>query len=173
MLTLRSSSVEDTRAVAGALADLARPGDLVVLSGDLGAGKTAFCGGLAAGLGVVGPVTSPTFALHRRYAGSLLAFEHFDVYRLSGPDEADDLALDEVLEHGGVVAIEWGERIAPVLPADRLDVSIRWGDAEDERRIELRWGTAWADRAEALAAALEPWRTNGTEHRDPAGTGRC
>ena len=145
-----------TRRLAGAVAGLVDDGDLLVLVGDLGAGKTAFTQGFAAALGVEVPVTSPTFTLANRYCGRLLV-NHLDVYRLSGVAEARDLAIPELLEQG-VTLIEWGEMILPALPDDRLDVSITFGQGDDDRLIELRCvGGHWSGLRDDLSCALRPW----------------
>ncbi|MCY4175504.1 MAG: tRNA (adenosine(37)-N6)-threonylcarbamoyltransferase complex ATPase subunit type 1 TsaE [Acidimicrobiaceae bacterium] len=151
-----TGDVEQTRALGGALAAVAEPGDVIVLVGELGAGKTAFVQGFAVGSGVSAAVTSPTFTLANRYEGRMVV-NHLDVYRFESLDEADDLALPELLEQG-VTLVEWGDTIASVLPADRLTVTIRFGSGDSERRFELRGdGATWLGRAERLAAAAEPW----------------
>src|SRR6266700_3811096 len=120
---------EETRAVGEALGRHLEPGDVVCLAGPLGAGKTTLAQGIARGLGVDEIVNSPTFTLVQEYAGRLPVY-HLDVYRLSSPEEAADVALDEMLAAGGVVMIEWPERIAPLLPADRLEIRLEpHGDA--------------------------------------------
>jgi tRNA threonylcarbamoyladenosine biosynthesis protein TsaE len=125
-----------TIALATRLAAVARAGDLLCLVGDLGAGKTQFAKGFAAGLGVTDVVTSPTFVLMAEYAGRLPLF-HLDLYRLD--DAADALAgglLDD-RQATGVSLVEWGDRLGPALPAARLDVLIA-GEADEPRRIALR-----------------------------------
>ncbi|OWY59320.1 tRNA (adenosine(37)-N6)-threonylcarbamoyltransferase complex ATPase subunit type 1 TsaE, partial [cyanobacterium TDX16] len=111
MIELRTASVEETRDLGAALAGVLVAGDLLLLVGDLGAGKTAFAQGLGAGLGVSDPITSPTFTLASRYQGDDLVFHHLDVYRLEGMAEVGDLDLPELLEDEGIVAIEWGDAI--------------------------------------------------------------
>lgn len=151
-----TSTVDQTRLLAGAVAGLVEDGDLLVLVGDLGAGKTAFTQGLAATLGVEAPVTSPTFTLANRYQGRLVV-NHLDVYRLSDLAEARDLAIPELLEQG-VTLIEWGERILPALPSDRLDVRITFGDGDDDRLIEIRSvGDRWCRCLDELREVLGPW----------------
>src|SRR5713226_4230931 len=108
---------EETRGIGEALGRRLAPGDVVCLAGPLGAGKTTLAQGIGRGLGVEEVVNSPTFTLVQEYGGRLPVY-HLDVYRLSSPEEAADLALDEMLSAGGVVLIEWSERIAPLLPAD-------------------------------------------------------
>ena len=114
-----------TRAIAFRLARTLLRGDVLCLYGDLGAGKTTFVQGLAAGLGFPGPVTSPTFTLIHEYRGGRLPLLHFDMYRLSGPADLPDLGFDEYLAAAeGVVVIEWPERVTPALPPGRLDITL-------------------------------------------------
>jgi tRNA threonylcarbamoyladenosine biosynthesis protein TsaE len=156
MTGYRTSSVDATRALAAAVADLARAGDLVLLVGDLGAGKTAFTQGFAAALGIDEPITSPTFTLVRTYKGRLV-LNHLDVYRLENVNEAESLAIGEMLD-GGVTLIEWGDTIAPVLPADYLELRFTLGEGDDDRDLALRVvGPSWSARQRALGEALEPW----------------
>ncbi|MDE0700093.1 MAG: tRNA (adenosine(37)-N6)-threonylcarbamoyltransferase complex ATPase subunit type 1 TsaE [Acidimicrobiaceae bacterium] len=151
-----TSAVEQTRLLAGAVARLVDDGDLLLLVGDLSAGKTAFTQGFAAALGVSAPVTSPTFTLANRYEGRLIV-NHLDVYRLEDLVEARDLAIPELLEQG-VTLIEWGQMILPALPTERLDVSITFGDGDDDRCIELNAvGDNWVSRVRALRAATQNW----------------
>ncbi len=126
---LGTDSPQATMALAGALARVLIVGDVVVLGGELGAGKTVFAKGIGAGLGVSEPITSPTFTLANRYQGRVV-FNHLDAYRLDGEAEAVDLAIDELIEDG-VTVIEWGERIVDLLPTDRFTVTL---EATDEQR---------------------------------------
>jgi tRNA threonylcarbamoyladenosine biosynthesis protein TsaE len=153
---LRSTSVETTRAVAAAVASLARPGDLILLAGDLGAGKTTFVQGFARALGVVEAVTSPTFTLVHSYAGSRLTVHHADLYRLERTSEVFDLALGELLDdHRSVMLVEWGDVVAGLFGHDHLLVRIQHADGPEARRITW-WpsGRAWTARADALRAEL-------------------
>lgn len=164
-LAARTSSVDETRKLAGALAALAQSGDLLVLAGDLGAGKTAFTQGFGRGLDVTEPITSPTFTLAQQYEGRLLV-HHLDVYRLDQLAEVADLGLAELLDDGGVTLIEWGDAILPVLGNDYLEVRLTFGEAsDDDRRILLRpVGRSWARRQVSLLHAIEPWaETPGAE----------
>lgn len=157
MLAARTSSAEETRALAGALTSLVTSGDLVLLTGELAAGKTTFAQGVGRALGVAEPVTSPTFTLHRRYQGRL-EFNHLDVYRIDQIDEVADLGLPELLDSPALTLIEWGDVIAPVVPLDFLEVRISLGQGDDDRCFELLpVGPRWSARAAALAVALEPW----------------
>ena len=157
----KTSSVDATRELAAAVAGLARPGDVVVLAGDLGAGKTAFVQGFGRALGVAERITSPTFTLVHVYEGRL-TIHHLDVYRLDQLAEAVDLGLPEMLDDGGVVIIEWGDEILPVLPNDLLEVRLTLGAEDDDRTIVLRpVGPRWSARGRALAEALAPWAGDG------------
>lgn len=157
MINVVTKSVEDTRELGAALAGLARPGDVVLLSGDLGAGKTTLVQGFARGLGITEPVVSPTFILVRTYRGRL-TLVHADAYRMDNLREVTDLDLPELLDDGGVAVVEWGDVIAPVLPADYLEVRLELGEGDDERSIGVRVvGPSWGPRAAALRAALERW----------------
>ncbi len=146
--------------MAAALSAILRDGDLVVLAGDLGAGKTCFTQGVAVGLGIDERVTSPTFTLHNRYEGSLV-LNHLDVYRLDQLEETLDLDLPELLETG-VTVIEWGEQIDPVLPTDHLVIRLLLGEADDDRRIEFEaGGPQWADRMSELVSVVEQEASHG------------
>lgn len=149
MIAISCPTVTDTRAAAARLASLCRPGDVIVLSGGLGVGKTAFVGGLADGLGVEEPITSPTFVLMRVYESGFLPLVHVDVYRLGSQLEFEDL---EILESGrdGVVAIEWGDAVVSMPPESRLHVDLSVGD-DEARVITLRPLGDWNARPIAEA----------------------
>jgi tRNA threonylcarbamoyladenosine biosynthesis protein TsaE len=150
--------VEGTRALAAALSDVVVPGDLLLLAGEMGAGKTAFVQGFAQGLGVEGLVTSPTFTLVRHHEGRL-PLHHLDVYRLERLAEIIDLGLPELLDGPGVSVIEWGDVVAGSLPGDFLEVRLAFGDDDDERFVTLRVvGPSWAARTRRLGEVLEAWR---------------
>jgi tRNA threonylcarbamoyladenosine biosynthesis protein TsaE len=170
-----TSSVAETQALAAVVAGLIAPGDVVVLAGELGAGKTAFAQGFGAALGVTEPIVSPTFTIARQYAGRM-PLHHLDVYRLEHLSEALDLAISEVLDEGAVAVIEWGDVIAPVLGADYLEVRIEYGTGDDDRRFALApQGAGWAPRARVLEEALAAWAvdhpaaqpTDSTESGEP------
>jgi tRNA threonylcarbamoyladenosine biosynthesis protein TsaE len=154
---LRSLHHDVTAALGRGVAGLVVPGDVVALTGPLGAGKTRFVQGFAAGLDVPGRVTSPTFVLVRRHAGTI-PLVHVDAYRL---DDAADLATldDDVLAADVVTCIEWGEHVAAALPDERLDVRIivdgDVGDAPRDVTLTPR-GARWEARAGRLVEVLEP-----------------
>ena len=141
------------RELAAALGDLLVAGDLVLLVGDLGAGKTAFVQGLARGLGVEEPVTSPTFTIVQEYGGRL-PLTHVDVYRLDRVQDLYDLGLEERGDRG-VTVVEWGDLVEQAVPAEHLVVRIELGAADTERVLELSChGPRWRGRQDALERAV-------------------
>jgi len=176
MLELRAASLADTHAIAAALAELSRAGDVIVLSGEMGAGKTAFAKGFGAALGVTEPITSPTFTLVHTYdiaAGlgrGARALHHADLYRLDRTAEVADLALEELAEYQGIVLVEWGE-VADALFGEHLVVHLEsdvFGDDDEAdvdaltdtaRMIEISAsGATWAPRWARLVEACEGYR---------------
>jgi tRNA threonylcarbamoyladenosine biosynthesis protein TsaE len=157
VIVAATANVDHTRDLAAAVAELVRGGDVILLAGELGAGKTAFAQGLGRGLGVTDPVTSPTFTLARQYEGRLV-LHHLDVYRLEQMEEIFDVGLPELLDDGAVTLIEWGDVIVPALPADFLVIRIVYGAGDDDRVLTLEpVGPSWTARRRALAVALAPW----------------
>lgn len=132
MIELLCPGPEDTESLGGRLASSLRPGDVVVLAGGLGAGKTLFTKGLATGLGVEETVVSPSFVLVREYRSGFMPVVHVDVYRLGSFNEFDDLDVLE-MSKDGVLVIEWGEAVESALPADHLRIEFVVGD--DESRL--------------------------------------
>ena len=175
-LVLCTGTPDETRAVAAAVATLQQPGDVVSLTGELGAGKTCFVQGAARALGIRGPVTSPTFTLVRHYDGPLPVV-HCDVYRLDRLQDVLDLG-DEVLAPDVVTLVEWGDAIAALLPDDRLEVVLElavdgeadsstsaphvWGDSDADvdppRRISLRGRGSWSSRLADLPPTCRRFR---------------
>ena len=153
-MTIRTDSPEATRAVAAALGELLEAGDLVLLVGDLGAGKTAFAQGIARGLGVDEPVTSPTFTIVQEYEGRL-RLAHVDVYRLDRVQDLYDLGFDELVDDDGVTVVEWGDLVAQGVPAEHLVVRIEPGAVDTERVLELSYhGPSWRGRRDHVEQAL-------------------
>lgn len=172
-------SVDDltgTHAVAAAIAAVARAGDIIVLAGEMGAGKTAFAQGFGRSLGVTEPITSPTFTLVHSYAlPHRLTLHHADIYRLDRTSDVDDLALPELASFNGIVLVEWGD-VAGATLGDHLEV--RLGHVDDDlddaggggggsgefadcgrRQIELRAvGASWAGRWDRIARGVERYR---------------
>ncbi len=133
-----SQSYEETLAIARSFAEKLKAGDTVCLYGGLGAGKTAFVQGLAEGLGIDEPVTSPTFTIVNEYYGRLPLY-HFDVYRIADPDEMYEIGYDEYVYGDGVSVIEWSELIDEILPEKRYNVKISkdYGKHENYREIDI------------------------------------
>jgi len=167
---LRVDSLAGTHAVATAVARLARTGDIIVLAGEMGAGKTAFAQGFGRALGITDPITSPTFTLVHSYPfdrGRTL--HHADLYRLDSTGDVADLALGELAEFGGIVLVEWGDVVGGL--GEHLEIRLNVPDDTDEasddddhdelnaREIEIAAvGKRWAGRWERLAEALAEHR---------------
>jgi tRNA threonylcarbamoyladenosine biosynthesis protein TsaE len=141
-------TAEDMQALGMRLAEVLRAGDLVVLTGGLGAGKTTLVQGIGAALGVTSPVVSPTFVIARVHRGGRLPLVHVDAYRLGSVAEVDDLDLDAALEES-VTVVEWGEGLVEDLAGARLEVRLdrSFDSADETRRVTLagtgeRWATA-------------------------------
>ena len=187
-MLLRVDDLTGTHAVAAAIAGLARAGDVIVLAGEMGTGKTAFAQGFGRALGVSEPITSPTFTLVHSYPlAHRLTLHHADIYRLERTSDIDDLALPELAAFNGIVLVEWGDVAGSAL-GDHLEVRLNHvddvddndeGDAADvgepvdqsvvtsgddfadagTREIELRAvGPAWAGRWDRIARAVESFR---------------
>lgn len=146
--TITSTSAEETRALGEKLGALLEPGDIVLLSGELGAGKTVFVQGIATGLGYEGTVSSKSFVLLGEYEGKVTLY-HADLYRLEEPEMVEDLAIDELVADG-VVAVEWPERANGLLPDEHLLIRFEI-DGIDERTLALQ---PTGERATALAERL-------------------
>lgn len=144
MIEVRCPTETDTRALAGRLAALLRPGDVVLLAGGLGSGKTLFTGGLAAGLGVEEQVVSPSFVLVRQYHSGFMPVIHVDVYRLGTLNEFDDLDVFEMAREG-VLVIEWGDAVEPALPEDHLRIDFEVEDGQT-RVLRLVPSGSWSGR---------------------------
>ena len=187
MLLLRSSSIDETHAIAAAIAGVTRPGDVIILSGEMGAGKTAFAQGFGRALGVDEPITSPTYTLVHSYdvpkSGPLgrVTLHHADLYRLDRTEEVADLALAELAEFDGIVLVEWGDVVETTF-GEHLVVHLEYdqdvdepgddtGNAEtvddtgvaesgdDGRSIEIAGvGPTWASRWSRVITAVEAYR---------------
>ena len=144
---------EETQKVGAALAELLVPGDVVSLTGDLGAGKTTLVQGAARGLGTADHVASPTFVLVREYRGPV-PVHHLDVYRLDRIQEVIDLGFEDLLDPSGVMFVERGDAIEAILPEDYLEIVLTVSE-DDVRRLRFRGhGSSWAARWERLEGVL-------------------
>ena len=135
--TFTVRSVEETWQAAADVAAMLKPGMVIALHGDLGAGKTTFVQGLGFALGLHRPVTSPTFTLSTEYPTPQFKFVHMDLYRLSGPDDLLTIGFPEYVETGAVVAVEWPERAGDLIPPEALHVRLFLTDDPDTRVIEV------------------------------------
>jgi tRNA threonylcarbamoyladenosine biosynthesis protein TsaE len=159
---LVTRSAEDTRALGVALAPSLRAGDVVLVAGDLGAGKTTLAQGIGAGLGVTENVTSPTFTLMRSYpcdAPGVRTFIHADLYRLEHLGEVVDLALAQLVEDDAVAVVEWGDVAEPVLGGDAISVRLDDGPRDDERAVTISVPASSGARRDELDRALSRWST--------------
>jgi tRNA threonylcarbamoyladenosine biosynthesis protein TsaE len=175
-LAITTRSPEETRILGAALAPALVPGDVVSLSGDLGAGKTVFVQGVAGAMGVHEKVTSPSFTIVREYEGRY-PIVHIDVYRLDSFQEVLDLGFEELFDPSGILLVEWGEAVTPLLPFRYLEVEIRSPlDSETgmDRRIAFRpRGPEWRGKldgmrttADALLDAASPELSKGSRFVD-------
>ena len=138
-----TTSPEETEALGQALGAVLVPGTVLAYAGDLGAGKTAFTRGLARGLGVSDPVTSPTYTIVNEYLGGRMPLFHFDMYRLHSSDDLWDIGWEDYLERGGICAVEWSENVADAME-DAIIITIeKLGD--ETRRITVEGGENLAD----------------------------
>ena len=136
MRIVETHSPEETWTLAAELADEFTAGTVIALHGDLGAGKTCFIQGYAAALGIDEPVTSPTYTLIGEYQGRL-PLHHIDLYRLSGPEEALGLGLEEYFDVNGITAIEWAERAEGLLPPDLMHIQITADEQTGRRTFRI------------------------------------
>lgn len=158
MITLTASNPSDTASIAAVLAEMAKPGDMFVLIGEMGAGKTFFAQQFGATLGVTEPITSPTFNLLHNYQGGRLPMHHADLYRLERTGELADLGIAELVEAGGVALVEWGDVVGDDI-GDGLTITIEHVDGSDDvRHVYIGWrGKQWETRWDKLRSALSRW----------------
>lgn len=157
-LAVSTTSPEETRILGASLAPVLVPGDVVSLSGELGAGKTVFVQGLATALAVPGRITSPSFAIVHEYFGRFRIL-HVDVYRLRSFQEVIDLGFDEFFDPEAIMLVEWGEAVSPLLPPRYLDLDIRRSvdlDASSSRDMVFRpRGEEWVGKLEKMRKTAE------------------
>ena len=145
MMQITTHSADETQALGQKLASRLAPGDVIAYFGDLGAGKPAFTRGLAQGLGITDPVTSPTYTIVNEYLSGRIPLFHFDMYRLSSSDELFDIGWEDYLSRGGVCAVEWSENVEDALQ-DAIRVTIeKDADEPDTRHITITGGPRFED----------------------------
>lgn len=135
MMQITTHSADETQALGQKLASRLVPGDVIAYFGDLGAGKTAFTRGLAQGLGITDPVTSPTYTIVNEYLSGRIPLFHFDMYRLSSSDELFDIGWEDYLARGGVCAVEWSERAEDAFDGSTVRIDFRRGAQHDGWRV--------------------------------------
>ena len=146
-MTVVTNSETETRQLGFDLAQTLCPGTVLAFYGDLGAGKTTFTKGLAAGLGILDPVTSPTYTIVNEYETGKTPLIHFDMYRLGSADDLFEIGWDDYLERGAILAVEWSENVEAALPPDTVRVRIE-KDGDTRRTITItgmKEGAAYAD----------------------------
>lgn len=154
-LNIRTHSPHETQSLAASLSSHLKAGDVISLTGDLGAGKTCFTQGLAKSLGIKERITSPTFNLIKEYKNTISLY-HFDVYRLKSPDELYDLGFEEYFYGDGITIIEWGDKIEPFLPSAFLRIEFKRSLDENVREINITYqGERWENVVEKW---IRKWR---------------
>lgn len=134
------NSVEETWGIARKFAEGLKPGDVICLEGDLGAGKTTFTQGLAAALGVTGRVTSPTFCIVQEHSGEGKLLVHMDLYRLHGEEDVEAIGWEDYLARGAIMVVEWPERAGSLIPNNAYHITFRYREGEENRTISIKCG---------------------------------
>lgn len=132
------NSVEETWGIARKFAEGLKPGDVICLEGDLGAGKTTFTQGLAAALGVSGRVTSPTFCIVQEHSGEGKLLVHMDLYRLHGEEDVEAIGWEDYLARGAIMVVEWPERAGSLIPNNAYHITFRYSEGEENRTISIK-----------------------------------
>lgn len=158
-VTIRTTGVKETIAAGRRLGRLLSPGDIVCLTGELGAGKTCFVKGIADGLGIKGKrITSPTFIIVNEYAGKIPLY-HIDLYRIGIIEDLRETGMEEIVYGHGVTAIEWAERIKDALPDERMDITLKWVD-DKTRSIKI---SAFGHHHKEILKELKEGKSNSHE----------
>jgi tRNA threonylcarbamoyladenosine biosynthesis protein TsaE len=164
-LAVRTRSAAETTSLGRHIGDLLRPGEILLLIGDLGSGKTTFVQGLASGLGIERRPRSPTFMMVHSYNGGKYPLVHVDLYRCDSSSEVMTLGLEELFEPPAVACVEWGEKATPLVGDNYLELDFSWEEEdEDARTIRIMPVGRWQSRAGDLSDAVRNWAT-----QDPSG----
>lgn len=159
-LAVRTHSAEQTTALGRRIGEILRPGEVLLLVGDLGTGKTTFVQGLALGLGIERRPRSPTFTIVHTYEGGRYPLVHADLYRTDNTTEVLSIGLEELIQPPAVAAVEWGEKAEPVVGGDYLELDFTWEDDDgDARTIKFAPVGRWQQRTADLSAAVRTWAT--------------
>jgi len=158
-LAVRTRSSDETTRLGLLIGEVIRPGEIVLLVGDLGTGKTTFVQGLALGLGFERRARSPSFTMVHEYRGGRYPLVHVDLYRCNSASEVFDLGLEELFEPPAVSAVEWGEKAFEIAGRDYLELDFSWDTGEDVRNIRFLPSGRWQDRMGDLADVVRGWAT--------------
>ncbi len=161
-LTVRTRSADETTSLGRRVGALLLPGEVLLLVGDLGTGKTTFVQGLATGLGIGGRARSPTYTMIRSHEDGRYPFVHVDLYRCESPQEVAELGLEELMVPPAVAAVEWGEKAGDIAGPDYLELEFEWdGDDETTRTIRFLPSGRWMSRMGDLSETVRAWATEG------------
>jgi tRNA threonylcarbamoyladenosine biosynthesis protein TsaE len=161
-LAVRTRSADETVSLGRRVGGLLRPGEVLLLTGELGTGKTTFVRGLAVGLGIDEQPTSPTFTMMHVHEGGRYPLLHVDLFRCDSPRAVIELGLEELLDPPSVAAIEWGDKATPIVPVDFLELEFVWDAAdEDVRTIHFRPSGRWNERMRELGDEVRSWASGG------------
>lgn len=156
-LAVRTRSADETTSLGRRIGQLLRPGEVLLLVGDLGTGKTTFVQGVATGLGITTRPRSPTFTMVHTYDGGTYPLVHVDLYRLDTSVEVLSLGLEELFEPPAVSVVEWGEKATPIVGDDYLELCFSWEEDEDVRNIHFLPVGRWRARMADLSDAVRGW----------------
>jgi tRNA threonylcarbamoyladenosine biosynthesis protein TsaE len=158
-LAVRTRSADETTSRARRIGAVMRPGEILLLVGDLGTGKTTFVQGLASGLGFDRRARSPSYTMVHEYRGGRFPLIHVDLYRCDSVNEVFDLGLEELFEPPAVSAVEWGEKAFEIAGGDYLELDFTWDGAEAIRNIRFLPSGRWRERMGDLSEAVRGWAT--------------
>jgi tRNA threonylcarbamoyladenosine biosynthesis protein TsaE len=156
-LAVRTRSADETNALGQRVGEVLRPGEILLLVGDLGTGKTTFVQGLASGLGFERRARSPSYTMVHEYRGGRFPLIHVDLYRCESPTEVFDLGLEELFEPPAVSAVEWGEKAFEIAGSDYLELEFSWDGDEDVRSIRFLPAGRWQERMGDVSEAVRAW----------------
>jgi tRNA threonylcarbamoyladenosine biosynthesis protein TsaE len=162
-LAVRTRSAGETTSLGTRIGGILRPGEVLLLVGDLGTGKTTFVQGLAAGLEISRRPRSPTFTMVHTYDGGKYPLVHVDLYRIDNTTEVLGLGLEELLEPPAVAAVEWGEKATSIVGDHYLELDFTWEDSDDVRNIRFLPVGRWQSRMGDLSEAVRMWASSETE----------
>jgi tRNA threonylcarbamoyladenosine biosynthesis protein TsaE len=159
-LSVRSRSAAETTSLGRCIGTIVKPGEILLLVGDLGTGKTTFVQGLGEALELTTPARSPSYTLVHSHEGGKYPLVHVDLYRCDGPADVLGLGLEELIAPPAVSVVEWGEKAFEIAGADYLELDFSWdASADDTRNIKFLPSGRWRDRMSDLAAAVRGWAT--------------